>query len=105
MCAVVILSAGLAQAVAPSAGGAEEMNCPTCGAANFSPPWLRARQAGFNPVTDCVLMANKFGRVQRCGALITLGRTDCSGGTCPVAAKHTAIVTDRYGRTKEVFRA
>jgi hypothetical protein len=80
------------------------MNCPTCGKADFNPPWLRARQAGFDPTTDCVLMANRFGRVQVCASMITLGRTDCSGGTCPVAARHTQVVTDKHGRTKEVFK-
>lgn len=80
------------------------MNCPTCGKPDFNPPWLRARQAGFDPGKHCVLFANKFGLVVPCKPLAEIGRQDCSGGECKVAERHTEIVSDKYGRTKEVFR-
>ncbi len=79
--------------------------CPTCGKSGFSPPWLIARQAGFNPAIHCLLLANRFGRVAVCKPMEVLGRTDCSGGDCPIAARYTAVVTDKHGRTKEIFKA
>lgn len=81
------------------------MNCPLCGSSNFNPPWLRARNAGFDPGKHCVLLANRFGRVAICKPLATIGRHDCSGGDCPTAARHTEVVVDQHGREKEIFKA
>lgn len=42
------------------------MNCPTCGSPNYSPPWKQAREAGYDQMVHCALMANQRGKLIPC---------------------------------------
>ena len=40
--------------------------CPTCLQTAPKPPWMVAREAGFDPARHCTMMANRMGRVVPC---------------------------------------
>lgn len=70
-----------------------DWTCPTCGQAASKPPWLRAREAGFDGDKHCRMMANKLGKV-----------VPCVGGTleypwlcevCPINLRFTKLVVVR----------
>lgn len=43
-----------------------DWTCPTCGQAAPKPPWMVAREAGFDGDRHCRMMGNRLGKVVPC---------------------------------------
>lgn len=71
-------------------------HCPTCGQVAEKPPWLLAREAGYDPDKHCTMLANRLGKLINCAS-------DGFCEICNIRKKFTKIVKDKFGREREVF--
>ncbi|MFA5071289.1 MAG: hypothetical protein WC511_02850 [Candidatus Pacearchaeota archaeon] len=77
--------------------------CPTCGQCAPEPPVLEAKRKGFDEFKHCRILAHKKGRIVDC-CMIKVGKPQfCESFCCPIAKAYSKIITDKFGRTKEVY--
>lgn len=80
-----------------------EYKCPTCHKLTKEPPVLAAKRKGFDEFKHCRILAHKKGRIVDC-CLVKNGEIQlCESYCCPTAKAYSKIVTDKFGRTKEIY--
>lgn len=78
-----------------------EYICPTCHQEAEKPPWLVAREAGFQEPRHCTILANRLGKVTPCWGFRNRGVQVCAV-ECPIWGRFTKVIVER-GRERRVW--